>query len=76
MIFPGVLGFTSFSEQQPVTEEWQTGFIHWKAFLELISSSILFGSLAGKSAKYLLIKLLERIFCLVMVSVTASLFFG
>jgi len=35
-----VLGFINFSEQQSTTKEWQTGFIDWKAFLELISTSI------------------------------------
>jgi uncharacterized membrane protein YfcA len=72
----GVLGFMIFGEQQASSGRWQTGFVHWQAFLGMISTSIIFAPLAAKWAKNVPVKLLERLFSLVLMAVSASLFFG
>jgi uncharacterized membrane protein YfcA len=71
-----VLGFMIFGEQQVSAGGWQIGFVHWQAFLGMISTSIIFAPLSAKWAKNLPVKLLERLFSLVLMAVSASLFFG
>jgi uncharacterized membrane protein YfcA len=65
-----------FGEQQVSAGGWQIGFVHWQAFLGMISTSIIFAPLSAKWAKNLPVKLLERLFSLVLMAVSASLFFG
>ena len=71
----GVLGFIILvKNNQLLWKGTQVLFIgkHFQSSL----APVFFGRLAGKSAKYLPIKLLERIFSLVLLAVIASLFFG
>ena len=72
----GVIGFMVFAEQEGSENSWQTGFVHWQAFLGVISTSIIFAPLAAKWAKKLPLILLERLFSLVLMAVSVSLFFG
>jgi uncharacterized membrane protein YfcA len=72
----GVLGFIIMGQQHQIAGEWQIGFIHWQAFLGLISTSIIFAPLAAKWARNLPLVLLERLFSLVLMAVSISLFFG
>lgn len=72
----GVIGFMIFGEQHDAADEWQTGFIHWQAFIGLISTSIIFAPMAAKWARNLPLAALEKLFSLVLMAVSASLFFG
>lgn len=72
----GVLGFIIFGKTHVPSGEGQLGFVNWQAFLGLISTSIIFAPLAAKWAKNLPVKLLERVFSLVLMAVSVSLFFG
>jgi len=72
----GVVGFTLFGEHPDPQNAWQMGYINWKAFLGLISTSIVFAPVGANLAKRLPVQLLERLFSLVLMAVAAALFFG
>ncbi|RKZ83295.1 MAG: sulfite exporter TauE/SafE family protein [Gammaproteobacteria bacterium] len=70
-----VIGFMIFGQNQDVSDKaWQTGFIQWKAFLGIISTSTLFSIWGAKLAKHLPVTILKRIFSLVLLCVVISLF--
>ncbi|MFT7235005.1 MAG: putative membrane protein YfcA [Methylophagaceae bacterium] len=72
----GVLGFVLYGEKLETENLWQMGYVNWQAFLGLISTSILFAPVGAKWAEKLPMKLLEKLFSLVLMAVSASLFFG
>jgi uncharacterized membrane protein YfcA len=72
----GVLGFILFGDKPETDNPWQMGYVNWQAFLGLISTSILFAPIGAKWARNLPVRLLERLFSLVLMAVSASLFFG
>ncbi len=72
----GVLGFIVFGKAHVLPSQGQIGFVNWQAFLGLISTSIIFAPLAAKWAQTLPMKLLERVFALILMAVSISLFFG
>ena len=61
-----VIGFLLFGQVQDVTADWQTGFIHWQAFLGIISTSTLFAIFGAKLANNLPVKVLKQLFSLVL----------
>lgn len=71
-----VLGYILFGEQAETAHGWQLGYVNWQAFLGLISTSILFAPIGAMWARTLPVKLLERLFSLVLIAVSASLFLG
>jgi uncharacterized membrane protein YfcA len=65
-----------YGEKLETENLWQMGYVNWQAFLGLISTSILFAPVGAKWAEKLPMKLLEKLFSLVLMAVSASLFFG
>lgn len=61
-----VIGFLLFGQTQNVSSEWQTGFIHWQAFLGIISTSTIFALVGAKLANHLPVTILKRLFALVL----------
>lgn len=72
----GMLGFLLFGEKPETSNAWQMGYVNWQAFLGLISTSILFAPIGAKLASKWPVKLLEKVFSLVLMAVAISLFFG
>jgi uncharacterized protein len=69
-----VIGFIFFGQDQEISNKvWQTGFIHWQAFLGIVSTSTLFSIIGVKLVKYLPVTILKRIFSLVLLLVVISL---
>ena len=60
-----VIGFLLFGQTQDASN-WQTGFIHWQAFLGIISTSTLFALVGAKLTNYLPVTILKRLFALVL----------
>lgn len=70
-----VIGFVSFGPTQEISNtRWQTGLIHWQAFLGIISTSILFSFLAAKLVKHLPVNVLRRLFSFILLVVAGYLF--
>lgn len=70
-----VIGFVVFGQDQEISHKtWQTGFIHWQAFLGIVSTSTLFSIMGAKLVKQLPVSILKRIFSLVLLFVVISLF--
>lgn len=61
-----VMGFLLFGQPQDMTMDWQTGFIHWQAFLGIISTSTLFALVGAKLANHMPVTILKRLFALVL----------
>lgn len=62
-----VVGFLVFGQNHDVvTNTWQTGFIHWQAFLGIISTSTLFSIIGARLVKRLPVVILKRTFSLVL----------
>ena len=55
-----------FGQVQDVAADWQTGFIHWQAFLGIISTSTIFAIFGAKLASNLPVKVLKQLFSLVL----------
>lgn len=70
-----VVGFIMFGQTQEISKiVWQTGFIHWQAFLGIIATSTLFSFLGAKLVKVLPVMILKRIFSLILLMVAIYLF--
>lgn len=69
-----VTGFIIFGKDQEISSDvWQSGFIHWQAFLGIVSTSALFSIIGAKLVKHLPVIILKRIFSLVLLFVALSL---
>jgi len=53
---------------------WQTAYIHWQAFLGIISTSIIFAIFAANNVKHIAVTTLKRVFSLVLLSISVYLF--
>ncbi|NQY27680.1 MAG: sulfite exporter TauE/SafE family protein [Piscirickettsiaceae bacterium] len=62
-----VIGFLLFGQEQNVSNDWQTGFIHWQAFLGIISTSIVFAIIGAQLTQYLPVEILKRLFSVVLI---------
>lgn len=70
-----VISFMIFGQDQEISNKvWQTGFIHWQAFLGIVSTSTLFSIIGAKLVKHVPVIILKRIFSLVLLFVVISLF--
>lgn len=69
----GVFGYIVFANSSG-DASWMTGFIHWQAFLGVISTSILFAHFAAKWTTKIPVVLLRRIFSVVLMTVSVELF--
>lgn len=69
----GVIGFIwiGLSQQQTIATGWQTGFVHWQAFLGIISTSIFMAPMGAKMAKKLSHEKLSKLFSLLLLIVGA-----
>lgn len=63
-----IIGFLFFGKDINLNIQWQTGFIHWQAFLGIISTSVIFAVIGAKLSSLLPIIMLKRIFSLVMLA--------
>jgi len=70
----GVLGFIATGQQHQIAGEWRIGFIYWLAFLGLISISMISAPLAVKWSRNYPLVSSERLFSLVSMAVSISLF--
>lgn len=61
-----VVGFIFIAQPQSIVSNWQTGFIHWQAFLGIISTSIVFSFLGAKLVKNLPVLFLKKLFSIVV----------
>jgi len=61
-----IVGFLFFGKEVNLNIAWQTGFIHWQAFLGIISTSIIFAVIGAKLSSHLPIIMLKRVFSFVM----------
>ncbi len=62
-----VIGFILFGQGSDVNNGWQTGFIHWQAFLGIISTSIVFAVVGARLTRYLPVKTLKQFFSMVLI---------
>jgi uncharacterized membrane protein YfcA len=60
------ISFLVIGNIQGVSADWQTGFIHWQAFLGIISTSAIFAMLGAKLANNLPVKVLKKLFSLAL----------
>lgn len=68
-----VAGFAFIVQPQSEVSNWQTGFIHWQAFLGIISTSVIFSFLGAKLVSKLPVFLLKRLFSIVVLLVAIYL---
>lgn len=72
----GVIGFIVFAPTQASQQSaWQTGFVHWQAFIGIIITSVFFAQLGAGLAKRLPASWLRRLFSLLLVCVAGYFFF-
>jgi hypothetical protein len=70
----GVIGFIWMGSQvHQVEGDWQTGFVHWQAFLGVIATSIFMAPLGARLARKLSHRKLSRLFSLVLLLVGLTL---
>jgi hypothetical protein len=70
----GVLGFIWMGTQvHQVSGPWQTGFIHWQAFIGIISTSVFVAPVGARLARHLSHQKLSRLFSLVLFAVGVML---
>lgn len=70
-----VLGFIVFSPEQAfVQDKWQSGFVHWQAFLGISATSMIFAPVGAKLAAKMSEKSLRHLFSTALVSVSAYFF--
>ncbi|MFW5450479.1 MAG: sulfite exporter TauE/SafE family protein [Methylophagaceae bacterium] len=70
-----VIGFMAFGQTQEIPKTvWQTGFIHWQAFLGIIATSTLFSFFGAKLVKHLPVNILKRLFSSILLVVAIYLF--
>lgn len=70
----GVLGFIWMGMQvHQLSGPWQTGFIHWQAFIGIISTSVFVAPLGARLARHLSHRKLSRLFSLVLFTVGVML---
>lgn len=66
----GVLGFMWMGTQlHDIEATWQTGFVHWQAFLGIISTSVFMAPLGARLARHLSHRRLSQLFSLVLFAV-------
>jgi hypothetical protein len=66
----GVLGFIYMGTQvHDLSGPWQTGFIHWQAFLGIISTSVFVAPVGARLARHLSHQKLSRLFSMVLFAV-------
>jgi len=69
-----VIGFIVFGPaEQELNNPWLVGQIHWQAFLGIISTSIVFSILGAQLTKTLAVKVLKRVFSIVLFAVALYL---
>lgn len=70
-----VLGFILFStDKAAVVDQWQTGFIHWQAFLGIVSTSMIFAKVGAGWASRLPVKQLRQLFSMMLIIVAITMF--
>lgn len=69
----GVIGFIWMGKVQDVDANWLTGFVHWQAFIGIISTSVFMAPLGARLARHLSHRKLSRLFSLVLLAVGLSL---
>jgi uncharacterized membrane protein YfcA len=71
----GVIGFIVFAPSEINQQSaWQTGFVHWQAFLGIILTSVIFAQFGARLAKRLPAHWLRRLFSLLLICVAAYFF--
>jgi len=71
----GVIGFIVFAPSEINQQSaWQTGFVHWQAFLGIILTSVIFAQIGARLAKRLPAHWLRRLFSLLLICVAAYFF--
>lgn len=66
----GVIGFIWMGSQlEAVNGDWQTGFVHWQAFIGIISTSVFMAPLGARLARSMSHKRLSQLFSLVLLAV-------
>lgn len=66
----GVVGFIWMgSRLHEIDADWQTGFVHWQAFIGIISTSVFMAPLGARLARHLSHRKLSRLFSLVLLAV-------
>lgn len=70
------IGFIYLGIEVSVSDNaWQTGFVDWKAFLGIISTSIIFARIGASLAKRLSGENVQRIFSIVLLLVAVKMWF-
>ena len=70
------IGFIYLGTELSVSDNvWQTGFVDWKAFLGIVSTSIVFARIGASIAKRLPVEILQRIFSIVLLLVAIKMWF-
>lgn len=71
----GVIGFIVFAPSDLSRQSsWQTGFVHWQAFIGIIMTSVFFAQVGAKLAKRLPSHWLRRLFSLLLICVAIYFF--
>lgn len=66
----GVIGFIWMGTQMhDIDADWQTGFVHWQAFIGIISTSVFMAPLGARLARHLSHRKLSQLFSLVLLAV-------
>jgi hypothetical protein len=66
----GVVGFIWMGTQvHEVHAEWQTGFVHWQAFIGVVMTSVFMAPLGAKLARSLSHQLLQRLFSFILLGI-------
>ena len=71
----GVIGFIVFAPDELNQQAgWQTGFVHWQAFVGIIITSVLFAQFGARIAKKIPSHWLRRLFSLLLICVAIYFF--
>lgn len=71
----GAIGFIVFAPHQINQQAvWQTGFVHWQAFIGIIVTSVVFAQFGARLAKKLSARWLRRLFSLLLIGVSIYFF--
>lgn len=66
----GVVGFIWMGSQvHQIEGDWQTGFVHWQAFIGIIATSVFMAPMGARLARHLSHQKLSRLFSLVLLAV-------